>query len=657
MEPEGRLQASKTDEGRYRLLVDAISDYAIYMLDPQGRVTSWNPGAQQLKGYAAEEVLGQPVARFYTEEDRAAGLPERNLATAAAQGRHEEEGWRLRKDGSRFWAHVVVDTIRDPAGALLGFAKVTRDLTERRAAQEALRRSEEQFRLLVQGVTDYAIFRLDPEGRVATWNAGAERIKGYRPEEIIGQHFSRFYTDEDRAAGIPWRGLETARAEGRWEHEGWRLRKDGSRFWAQVVIDAIREESGTVTGFAKITRDNTERMEAQRALDQARESLFHAQKLEAIGQLTGGVAHDFNNLLTPIIGALDRARRRPTDDDRLTRLLNAGLQSAERARILVGRLLSFARRQHLEPRAVSVPDLVRGMTDLVGRSLGPGIDIALEVPEILPPARVDPNQLELALINLCVNARDAMPGGGTVRIAVALAESPSPVVTGLAPGRYIRLSVIDSGTGMDSDTLRRAVEPFFTTKGVGKGTGLGLSMVHGLAAQSGGTLTLESAPGQGTTATIYVPVADAEPIDGDAGTAEPPPPGRRLTVLLVDDEELVRTAMAEMIEGFGHRVIPVGSGAAALEQLRAEPDIDLLVTDHIMPSMTGVALVREARMRRPGLPALLVTGYANLEAGGVENLPRIAKPFRNTDLAAMIAAAVGDRKVTPLLRRAWPEQD
>jgi PAS domain S-box-containing protein len=655
MKDDASERAPPTGEAQYRLLVDSISDYAICMLDPAGVVISWNSGARRFKGYAAEEIVGQHLSRFYTEEDRSAARPESDLAAALGEGRVEREGWRVRKDGSRFWAHVVIDAIRDPAGQLIGFAKVTRDLTARREAEAALRRSEEQFRLLVQGVTDYAIFMLDAAGEVASWNMGAERIKGYRPQEIIGQHFSRFYTAEDRAAGVPAAGLEAARREGRWESEGWRVRKDGSRFWAQVVIDAIRDEQGAVIAFAKVTRDITERRAAQRALEEARESLFHAQKLEAIGQLTGGVAHDFNNLLTPIIGALDRARRRNAEDERLMRLLNAGLQSAERARVLVGRLLSFARRQHLEPRSVAVPELVRGMADLVARSLGPAIEVALELPDSLPPARVDPNQLELALLNLCVNARDAMPSGGRLRIGADAVEIGAGSPAGLQPGSYLRLTVADSGTGMDPETLRRAIEPFFTTKGLGKGTGLGLSMVHGLAAQSGGALRLDSAPGQGTTATIYLPVGEAA---AEGVPAEPVEPGarpRRLTILLVDDEELVRAAMAEMLAGLGHRVLTAASGAAALLQLRAEPEIDLLVTDHAMPGMTGIALVGEARRMRPGLPALLVTGYASPEAVAIDNLPRIGKPFREKDLVAMIAAAIGDQKVTPLLRRCWPE--
>jgi PAS domain S-box-containing protein len=312
---ENRLQP-KTGRS-FRLLVEAVTDYAIYMLDPVGTVTSWNAGAQRFKGYEASEILGENFARFYEPADRADGLPARALATAAREGKFEAEGWRVRKDGSRFWAHVVIDPIRDQSGGLLGFAKITRDLTERRQAEEELRRSEERLRRLVEGVTDYAIYMLDPTGVVSNWNTGAQRIKGYRADEIVGQHFSRFYGEEDRARGEPARGLGIAERQGRFETEAWRVRKDGSRFWANVVIDAIRDPSGRLLGFAKITRDITERRDAQLALDRTRDALLQSQKIEAIGKLTGGVAHDFNNLLTVVLGSLDMLRRHlPADDPR-----------------------------------------------------------------------------------------------------------------------------------------------------------------------------------------------------------------------------------------------------------------------------------------------------------------------------------------------------
>ena len=299
---------------KFELLVQSVTDYAIYMLDLQGRITSWNAGARRFKGYEPEEIIGEHFSRFYTEEERAKEIPRIALETAEREGRFEAEGWRVRKDGTQFWANVVIDPVRDPGGKLVGFAKVTRDLTERRAAELELRASEERFRLLVQSVTDYAIYVLDPEGHVSSWNAGAERFKGYAADEIMGEHFSRFYTDEDRAADRPRIALETARREGRFEAEGWRVRKDGARFWASVIIDPIRNDSGELIGFAKVTRDLTEKREIE-------EQLRQSQKMEAVGQLTGGIAHDFNNLLTGIGGSLEMmqvrmAQGRTADIDR-----------------------------------------------------------------------------------------------------------------------------------------------------------------------------------------------------------------------------------------------------------------------------------------------------------------------------------------------------
>ena len=373
MNSSERLTTSANEDERYRLLVDAITDYAIYMLDETGVVTSWNAGAQRFKGYTAAEIIGQHFSRFYTEEDRATGLPAHALHTAATAGQFEHEGWRVRKDGTRFWAHVVIDPIRSPEGAVIGYAKITRDLTERAAAEKTLKRSEEQFRRLVQGVTDYAIYMLDPQGHVVSWNAGAQRIKGYLPDEIIGQHFSRFYTAEDQEAGAPAVSLQTAIRDGQFEKEGLRVRKDGTRFWAHVVIDPILGDDGEVVGFAKITRDITERRDNQRALEQARQALFQSQKLEAIGQLTGGIAHDFNNLLMAILGSLELVRNRVPEDPRVTPFVDNAIQGAQRGVSLTQRMLAFARRQELKTEAVDVASMVRGLQGLLERSIGPTI--------------------------------------------------------------------------------------------------------------------------------------------------------------------------------------------------------------------------------------------------------------------------------------------
>lgn len=643
--PTDPFQDSLNPDERYRLLVEAVTDYAIYMLDPAGIVSSWNAGARRFKGYERAEIIGQHFSCFYTEEDQQSGLPKRALETAAREGKFEGEGWRVRKDGVRFWADVVIDAIRDPAGNLIGFAKITRDLTERRQADVVLRRSEEQFRLLVQGVTDYAIYLLDTEGRITSWNMGAERIKGYAPGEIIGAHFSRFYTEEDRIADMPRLALETALREGRFEKEGWRVRKDGTHFWANVIIDPIRNDEGNLIGFAKVTRDITERRNAQIDLEQAREALFQSQKMDAIGQLTGGVAHDFNNLLTAIISSLEIVGKRLPDDPKVTALMGNAMQAAQRGAALIQRMLAFARRQDLETVPVDIPALVRGMSDLLRRALGPQISIELRFPLTLPRARAcaDANQLEMALLNLAVNARDAMPQGGPITIE-AREERVAEKTGALSAGGYVCLSVIDAGEGMDEVTLARAIEPFFTTKGIGKGTGLGLPMVHGLAAQFGGHFVLKSKPGHGTTAEIWLPVA-AAPVE-DAGTMAPPfePAGTRpLVVMAVDDDALVLMNTVAMLQELGHTVIEAASGAEALEQLRDGTSVDLIITDQAMPRMTGAQLIVAVRAQRPELPIILATGYAELPSGLEAAVPRLAKPFRQKDLIAVIAGTMSAR--------------
>jgi PAS domain S-box-containing protein len=641
-DPE-RPYESLTGEGRFQLLVSAITDYAIYMLDPTGVVTSWNAGAQRFKGYQPSEIIGQHFSRFYTEEDRQVGLPKRALEIAAAEGRFESEGWRVRKDGTRFWAHVVIDPIRAPTGTLVGYAKITRDLTEHKLAAETLKRSEQQFRLLVNGVTDYAIYMLDPQGHITNWNLGAQRIKGYGADEIIGQHFSRFYQPADRERGEPQRGLDIAAREGRFEKEGWRVRKDGTRFWANVVIDAIRDETGTLIGFAKITRDITERKEAERQLEQTREALFQSQKMEAVGQLTGGIAHDFNNLLTAVLGSLELVRKRLPDDPKVMRLIDNAIQGAQRGASLTQRMLAFARRQALKTEPVDVPSLVRGMSELLQQSLGSSVTIETRFPLVLDMVSGDENQLELALLNLAVNARDAMPRGGTIVIAARQETIGQGHATRLPPGRYVCLSVTDNGEGMDEATLTRAMEPFFTTKGVGKGTGLGLSMVHGLAEQSGGRMILKSRKGEGTTAELWLPLAEVErePAAKDKNVPEKAGPTvRPLVVLAVDDDSLVLLNTAALLEELGHAAIEASSAREALAILQRDKRVDLVITDQVMPNMTGTELAEVIRAERPTLPVILATGYAELPDDADPTLQKLAKPFGQKELAQAVARAM-----------------
>ena len=384
-----------------------------------------------------------------------------------------------------------------------------------------------------------------------------------------------------------------------------------------------------------------ERIEQKtREREQAMAQLFEAQKIDTIGQLTGGVAHDFNNLLMAMLGSLELLKKKLADDPSAQRLLDNALQGAERGAALTQRLLAFARRQELRPAAVSVPDLVSGMKDLLARSLGPGIVITDRFTENLAPVMVDANQLELALMNLALNARDAMPEGGSLTVSACEEVIGDQSTRDVAPGVYIRISVTDTGCGMDETTRAKAAEPFFTTKGAGKGTGLGLSMVHGLTAQSGGALRIQSTPGKGSRFDLLLPRAEEVPIARIRETsAEPLAIGAQVKILLVDDDGLVSIGTAAMLEDLGHEVVEASSADKALHLLESLPDIDLVITDHAMPGMTGVEFARQARKLYPNLPVVLATGYAELPADldADFNLPRLSKPFLQRDLAAMIA--------------------
>jgi PAS domain S-box-containing protein len=638
---------SRMAEQRLQLLIDSVIDYAICMLTPDGCVDSWNSGAQRIKGYTAKEIIGRHFSCFYTEGDRAAGMPQRALDMALSTGQFSGEGWRVRKDGSRFWASVVIHPIRDNGGQLVGFAKITRDFTERRQAQEALRESEQRFRLLVQGVSDYAIYMLSPEGDITNWNTGAERIKGYTADEVVGSHFSRFYTDEDRAANLPATALDNARRDGRFEHEGWRVRKDGSRFWAQVVVDAVHDEQGKLIGFAKITRDITERRRAAQELELARASLFQSQKMEAIGRLSGGIAHDFNNMLAGIMGNLELIRFRIAQGhlSDLGRHIDAALSATKRSAALTHQLLAYSRRQTLDPKPVDVNFLVNGMADLLRRTVGPAIEIETQLADHIWWTLCDANQLESTLLNLSINARDAMPNGGKLRIETCnITAEEVESVPGISIADYICLSVTDNGIGMTPDVAARAFEPFFTTKPLGEGTGLGLSMIYGFVNQSGGHISIDSTPNQGTTMRIYLP-RQVNPTEQAAPPKVMAPPPVRPTVLLVDDEPVVRTMLAEMLKEFGYEIVQAADAADGLQQLKATPDIALMVTDIGLPgNMDGRQLADAARALLPELQILFVTGYAKQSIADHGSLPPgmqlLVKPFTMDVFSAKVKSMV-----------------
>jgi PAS domain S-box-containing protein len=608
------------DARRLQLLIDGVTDYAVYLISPQGRIASWNTGAQRLKGYDAAEIIGRPYATFFTAEDQAAGLPETALKTAAAEGRWEQEGWRVRKDGTRFWAMAVLDAVYDDSGDLIGYAKVTRDITERLQAHERLAQSEARYAQLINAVIDYAIFQLDPKGDILTWNSGAQRIKGYSPEDIIGLHFSCFYTDEDRRAGLPEKGLATAASEGRFESEGWRIRKDGSKFRALVIIDPIRNARGDLVGFAKVTRDVTERYAAQRALRETQEQLAASQKMEAVGQLSGGIAHDFNNLLMIVLGNLETIERHikalPEPHPNLQRAATHALRGAHRAAALTSRLLAFSRRQALNPRPIDVNKFLAAAADFMQRSLGESVEIQAVGAAGMWQIEADPDYLETALLNLAINSRDAMPEGGKITIEaenIFADEEYCRKNPEVAAGPYVVICVSDTGRGMPPDILNRAFEPFFTTKEPGQGTGLGLSQVYGFVKQSGGNVKIYSEVEQGTTVKLYFPRYVGRSVeDDDDASAETGGVGERgESILVVEDDGDLRTYLAEILRGLGYRVRAVPDAAAALLVLQeAHRRIDLLLTDVVMPGRNGRELGREAQSLRPGLPVLYMTGYS-----------------------------------------------
>jgi PAS domain S-box-containing protein len=504
-----------------------------------------------------------------------------------------------------------------------------------RTQMEKYRGESEQFHVLVDTVTDYAIYMLDPDGRVTTWNIGAQRVKGYRAEEIIGENFSCFFVDEDRRAGRHLEALETAKREGRSEAQGWRVRRDGTRFWVNAVVYPVRDRAGELTGFVKVTRDITDRLRQEDMLERARSAAMQSQKMEAVGQLTGGVAHDFNNLLASILGTADLLSRRSDISDDVKSLISVIIRSAQRGASLTQRLLAFSRRQALEPHEVDLNRLVGNMSDLLRRTLGETISIETILAGGLWRTFIDGNQLESALLNLAINARDAMRNGGKLTIETGntyLDDEYAALNAEVTAGQYLLVAVSDNGCGMSTEVAARAFEPFFTTKPEGRGTGLGLSQVYGFVKQSGGHIKIYSEPGKGTSIKVYIPRY--------LGAAEPEQPSRRHEVsllgrgekiLVVDDDDEVREYLHVALTSLGYSALETHDAESALEVLAQQADIALLFTDLGLPGLNGRALADQARIRLPGLKVVYTTGYARnaivhhgLVDPGVNLLP---KPF------------------------------
>jgi PAS domain S-box-containing protein len=492
---------------------------------------------------------------------------------------------------------------------------------------------EETFARLLDGVRDCAIYLIDPDGYVVSWNAGAERIKGYEAHEIIGKHFSNFYTPEDRSAGLPQFALSTAAKIGKFESEGWRLRKDGSRFWAGVLLDAIRE-GDNIVGFAKITRDMTEHRAMQ-------EQLAQSQKMEAIGQLTGGVAHDFNNLLTVILGTLDRLSQEvPPEQARWRRSIDQALRASERAASLTQQLLAFARRQPLRPKPVDINHLLSRWVELIRRTLPESISIRrIEDPDA-GSAEIDANQLESVLLNLTVNARDAMPNGGTLTIETArtvVEGHDSPMPFDVEPGAYVLICVSDTGVGMTEEVLKRAFEPFFTTKPLGQGTGLGLSQAFGFVKQSGGNIKIYSSPGHGTTIKILLPRISEDAVAQENIRAETLSSGKRSeSILVVEDNEAVRTYSADTLRDYGFSVLEAADASEAMRILEGRSPIDLLFTDIGLPGLNGKELVAMVQRKHPSVRILFTSGYAQMpsptNSRWISEIPLLSKPFTRAQL-------------------------
>ena len=656
---ENDLGAAETplSERQFRDLADSMPQLA-WMARADGWVFWFNKGWHEYTGTTPAEMQGWGWQSVHDP----ATLPKvlerwrRSIATGAPF----EMIFPLRGADGSFRSFLTrVTPVRDANGSVIRWFGTNTDITGQRDVEDTLRRlndlleeriaqrsaalgeSERRFRLLVEGVVDYANFMLDPEGRITNWNTGAQLIKGYAASEIIGQHISRFYTEEDRAEGVPQRALATAARTGKFEAEGWRVRKDGTRFWANVLIDAIRDDAGELIGFAKITRDMTER----RAVE---ERLRQAQKMEAIGQLTGGVAHDFNNLLTVIFGNLESLLRRlpEKDDDDQRRLVDGAIRGATRAAQLTHRLLAFSRRQPLEPKPVNLNRLVAGASELLQRTLGERVAVETVLGAGLWWVQVDPSQLESALLNLAVNSRDAMPGGGKLTIETAntyLDEAYAAAQDDLAAGQYVLLAVSDTGTGMPKEIMARAFEPFFTTKAPGEGTGLGLSQVYGFIKQSGGHVMIYSEPGEGTTVKLYLPRLATAPGQGESDERTPAVPmGRRgETILVVEDDVDVRAHGVDILRELGYRVIAAPDGESALRILESEPEVRLLFTDIGLPGgLNGRHLAEEARRRYPALRLLFTTAYARnaiLHQGKLEpGVDLVLKPFTYAALASKI---------------------
>ena len=625
----------RESEQRIRVLLEGVRDHAIFSLDPAGKISSWNAGAQRMFGYAAEEIVGRPVDLLCPAEAVARGLPDQERVEAARTGRFEDEGWRVRRDGSRFWGNIVVSSLYDADGHLSGFSKLVRDVTERRRADEALRESEERLRFALQAAR-MATWELDPATGILRWSGEQSDPRGM-PRQLVEETFEdllqRIHPDDRESVRA---SIARIRTQGLVDVDYRVVGRSGLVRWINTKGRRIGDgqRSGRIVG---ISIDITERRELE-------EQLRQSQKIEAVGQLAGGIAHDFNNLLTVIQTNVEFLREgvSPGSDDHET--LQEVITASKRAASLTRQLLAFSRKQLMQPRVLDLNAVVSGLAPMLRRLIGEDIAVSLSLAPDAPAVLADPGQIEQVLVNLAVNARDAMPRGGTLTIGTAaaeLSEADAEGRPGLLAGRYARLTVSDTGTGIDPAIQPRVFEPFFTTKEAGKGTGLGLSTVYGIVKQSGGYIWLDSIPGRGATFTIYLPHAQATSIELPAAPGSGTLPSGSETLLLAEDEEAVRRLGRRILERQGYRILEAVDGVQALEVAAAhEGRIHGLVTDVVMPRMGGRELAERMTAARPGIAILFLSGYTNdeiLRRGLIDpNVAFLQKPFTSGALVTAV---------------------
>lgn len=637
----------------FRLLVSGVREHAIFLMDMGGHIQTWNAGAEIIKGYKAEEIIGQHFSKFYPPEEVASGKPARALAIAAKEGHYREEGWRVRKDGTLFWGSVTISAVKDEAGQLGGYLKITRDLTDKKRAEDALKESEEKFRLMVEAVTDYAVFMLDPKGRVASWNPGAERIKGYRAEEILGVHFSRFYPEAEVKAGKPDRELAIAIERGHYQEEGWRVRKDGTQFWASVTITPVLDEKGTLRGFAKVTQDLTERRQAEdQRLELLREQAARAEaeKTNRLkDEFLAVLSHELRTPLNAIVGWAHLLRGSPRlDQKQVLRGLEAIDRNAAMQTQIVSDVLDISRmtsgKLRLNPRRVDPGEVVNAAIDTV-RPAAQAKQIAVQatLPEKPEFVYADGDRLQQVVWNILQNAVKFTPAGGRVEARVARRDS------------HVEIAVEDTGIGIRPDFLPHVFDSFRQAdSSVSRrhgGLGLGLAIAKQLVELHGGRMEAKSeGEGRGATITVRLPLMPLT-TDVPAAEAEEERPTTQLagvSVLVVDDHADTREVVAMTLEQAGATVVTAAEAAEALTLLR-ERRPDVLLCDLEMPGESGYELMQKVRALPPdggGLtPAVALTAYARDEdrvrtllAGFQRHL---AKPARPDDLASAVGALAG----------------